>query len=84
MILNAISEMVNLYFEVSDNSHFYSVYRNAVRTDAGEDRTVSHTVPLRGDAMQRHACADCFGSKIILNADARGISTVLKQNSVLK
>jgi hypothetical protein len=39
---------------------FYSMYRNAVRSDAGEDRTVPHTVPLRGGALQRHASADCF------------------------
>jgi len=37
-----------------------SVHRNAVRTDAGEDRTASHTVPLRDGAMQRDACAYCF------------------------
>jgi hypothetical protein len=30
-------------------------HRNAVRTDAGEDRTVSHTVTLRGGALQRDA-----------------------------
>jgi len=35
-------------------------HRNAVRTDAGEDRTVLHTVPLRGGAMQRDACACCI------------------------
>jgi len=37
-----------------------SVQRNAVRTDAGEDRIVPYTVPLRGCAMQRDACAYHF------------------------
>ena len=39
---------------------------NAVRTDAGEDRTVPHTVPLRGGAMQRHTCAFAFNTKSFL------------------
>jgi hypothetical protein len=47
-----IGEMVNKPpFEVPDYCTVYSLHRNAVRTDAGEDRTVPHTVPLRGGAM---------------------------------
>jgi hypothetical protein len=57
-----ISEKVNkpLFRSFSEPLFFYSMYRNAVRSDAGEDRTVPHTVPLRGGALQRHAYADCF------------------------
>jgi hypothetical protein len=50
----------------------FSLYRNAVRTDAGEGRTVPHTVLLRGGAMQRDACAYCLWKEIILTADAGG------------
>jgi hypothetical protein len=78
-------EMVNkAYLEHPVNCTVYSLHRNAVRTDAGEDRTVPHTVPLRGGAMQRHACADYFWTKIFLTADTRGGSTVLQQNAALK
>jgi len=42
-------------------SHFFgSLQRNTVRTDASKDWTVSHTVPLRGGAMQIDASAYCF------------------------
>jgi len=34
--------------------------RNAVLTDACEEWTVPHTVPLRGGAIQRDSCAVCF------------------------
>lgn len=46
-------------------SHFYgSLQRKAVRTDASKDRTLSHTVPLRGGTMQRDACAYfCDGAR---------------------
>jgi hypothetical protein len=44
------SEMVNEP-TVPDNRPICSLHRNAVRTDAGEDRTVPHTVPVRGGAM---------------------------------
>lgn len=36
------------------------LHRNAVWTDACEEWTVPHTVPLRGGALQRDACAYCF------------------------
>jgi hypothetical protein len=32
--------------EVPDNRSVHSVHRNAVRSDAGEDRTVLHTVSV--------------------------------------
>ena len=48
-----------LYHSLSNESND-SVHRNAVRTDAGEDRTVPRTVPLRGGNMERDACAYCF------------------------
>jgi hypothetical protein len=42
-------------------SHFFcSLQRNAVRTEASKDRTVSHNVPLRGGAMQIDASSYCF------------------------
>jgi len=46
-------------------------HRNAVRTDAGEDWTVSHTVPLRSGDPQKHAIAYWFWHKIFL-LDSRG------------
>ena len=52
--------VINLQFKVPDNCSFYSLYRSAVRSDAGEDRTVPHTVTLRSGAMQRHASEYCF------------------------
>jgi len=51
---------MHTHFVVPDDSFVYSLYRNAVRSDAGEDRTVPHTVPLRGGAMQRDACSYCL------------------------
>jgi hypothetical protein len=63
---------------------FYSLYRNAVRSDGAEGRTVPHTVPLRRGALQRHAPENCLWTKIFLFADARGDSTLLQQNAVLK
>ena len=39
---------------------FGSLQINAFRTDASKDRTVSHTVPLLGGAMQIDASAYCF------------------------
>ena len=45
-------------------SFFLYFHRNAVRTDAGEGRTVSHTVPLPGGAPQKHTCASSFWHKI--------------------
>jgi hypothetical protein len=74
---------IHLHFEVPDNCHFYFLCRNAVRSNAGEDRTVLHTVPLRGGAMQRDTCAYSFRPKIFLTTDARGDSSVLQQNAVL-
>ena len=73
-----------MYFAVPNNCSFHSLYRNAVRFDAGEDRTVPHTVTLRGGAMQRDACAYFLRNKIFLAADEWGVSTVLQQNAVLK
>ena len=35
-------------------------HRNAFWTDACEEWTVPHTVPLRGGALQTDACADCL------------------------
>jgi hypothetical protein len=49
-----------LHLEVPDHRTDDSVHRNAVRSDASEDRTVPHTVVLRGGAMQKDACAFCF------------------------
>jgi len=43
------------------HTHFVVYFhRNAVRSNAGEDRTVPHTVPLRAGAPQKHACAYSF------------------------
>ena len=60
MDVNSVRRSIGLQFEVPVNCSLYSLYRNAVRSDAGEDRTVPHTVTFRGDAMQRHASAHCF------------------------
>ena len=51
---------IHQHFVVPNYCFSYSLYRNAVRTDAGEDRTVPHTVTLRGGAMQRDATAYCI------------------------
>jgi len=38
------------------HAHFVVFFhRNAVRSNAGEDRTVPHTVPLRGGALHKYA-----------------------------
>ena len=49
-----------LVFLVPDYCPSYSIYRNAVRTNASEDRTVLYSVSIRGVAMQRDACAGCL------------------------
>jgi len=55
-----LSEVINSPLFPISSLLFFSLYRNAVRNDGDEDRTVPHTVPLRGGAMQRHASAYQF------------------------
>ena len=59
-------------------------HRNAVRTDAGEDRTVLYAVPLRGGAMQRHICAYSFLHKIFPLDIERRDTAVFQTGTVVK
>jgi len=68
---------IHLHLDVFDTWSVDSLHRNAVRTDAGEDRTVPHTVPLRRGAMQRNAWASCLWSKIYAFANWRRTSPVV-------
>ena len=61
-----------------------SVQRNAVRTDAGEDRTVPHTVPLRGGALQTDACGYFFQHKIFPTVVGRRLAALFLTDIVLK
>jgi len=83
-MVNAVRWQIHLHLEVPEHRSVNSVHRNAVRSNADEDRIVPHTVPLRGGAMQRDACAYSLGHKICFSDDGRGGSAVLQKNSVLK
>ena len=64
----------------------FAVYfhRNAVRSNAGEDRTVPHTVPLWGGAMQTHARVCCFWHKIFHLDIESSDSPVFQTGTALK
>jgi len=66
------------------HTHFVVYFhRNAVRTDAGEDRTLSHTVTLRGDATQKNACACCFWHKIFPLDSRRRVTAYIQTRTAM-
>jgi len=66
------------------HTHFVVYFhRNAVRSNAGEDRTVPHTVTLRGDAPQKYACACCFWHKIFLLYSRRKVTADIQTRTAM-
>jgi len=63
---------------------FLYFHRNAFRTDAGEDRTVPHTVPLRGGSPQKHACAYCVWHKIFSLDSWRRVTADIQTHTAMK
>ena len=59
-------------------------HRNAVRPNAGEDRTVPHTVPLRGGAMQTHACVCSDWQKVFPPGNRRRFTADIQTHTAMK
>ena len=66
--------------------HFFFIYfhRNAVRSNAGDGRTVPHTVPLRGGAPQKHACACSDWHKIFPLDSRRRVTADIQRLTAVK